>query len=87
LTDVIARRSLAVRVLSPSIHPPLVRPEHAVEMFRVLGGGGFGDTPAGHGPAELAIIPGASHVTVVFQGDLLLKVISRFLDKEVRPAT
>jgi hypothetical protein len=56
-------------------------------MFRVLGGGGFGDTPAGHGPAELAIIPGASHVTVVFQGDLLLKVISRFLDKEVRPAT
>jgi pimeloyl-ACP methyl ester carboxylesterase len=65
----------------------LVRPEHAVEMFRLLGGGGFGDTPAGHGPSELAIIPGASHVTVVFQGDVLVKVISRFLDKEVRPAT
>ena len=25
----------------------LVRPEHAVEMFRLLGGGVFGDTPAG----------------------------------------
>jgi hypothetical protein len=34
-------------------------------MFRLLGGGGFGDTPAGHVPSELAIIPGASHVTVV----------------------
>jgi pimeloyl-ACP methyl ester carboxylesterase len=64
----------------------LVRPEHAVEMFRLLGGGGFGDTPAGHVPSELAIIPGASHVTVVFQGDVLVKLISRFLDKDLEPA-
>ena len=61
----------------------LVQPEHAVEMFRLLGGGGFGDTPSGHGPSELAIIPGASHVTVVLQGDVLVKVISNFLDKDV----
>ena len=64
----------------------LVQPEHAVEMFRLLGGGGFGDTPAGHVPSELAIIPGASHVTVVFQGDVLVKIISRFLDKDVGKA-
>jgi pimeloyl-ACP methyl ester carboxylesterase len=64
----------------------LVQPEHAVEMFRLLGGGGFGDTPAGHVPSELAIIPGASHVSVVFQGDVLVNMISRFLDKEVEPA-
>jgi pimeloyl-ACP methyl ester carboxylesterase len=61
----------------------LVRPEHAVEMFRLLGGGGFGDMPPGHGPSELAIIPGASHVTVVFQGDVLANIIARFLDKEI----
>jgi pimeloyl-ACP methyl ester carboxylesterase len=64
----------------------LVQPEHAVEMFRLLGGGGFGDTPAGHGPSELAIIPGASHVTVVSRGEVLVNVISRFLDKAVGPA-
>ena len=60
-----------------------MQPEHAVEMFRLLGGGGFGDTPAGHTPSELGIIPGASHVTVVFQGEVLVQVITRFLDKEV----
>jgi pimeloyl-ACP methyl ester carboxylesterase len=65
----------------------LVRPEHAVEMFRLLGGGGFGDMPPGHGPSELAIIPGASHVTVVLQGDVLPGLIARFLDKEVQLAT
>ncbi len=61
----------------------LVQPEHAVAMFRLLGGGGFGDTPAGHVPAELAIVPGASHVTVVFRRAVLVDVIPRFLDKAV----
>jgi pimeloyl-ACP methyl ester carboxylesterase len=39
----------------------LVRPEHAVEMFRLLGGGVFGDMPPGLPPSQLAILPGASH--------------------------
>ena len=38
----------------------LVRPEHAVEMFRLLGGGVFGDTPAGLPDSQLAILPGTS---------------------------
>lgn len=58
----------------------LVRPEHAVEMFRLLGGGVFGDTPAGLPDSQLAILPGASHVTVVNQSDLLLSMIPSFLD-------
>jgi len=33
-----------------------VRPEHAVEMFRLFGGGIMGDTPAGLPNAQLAII-------------------------------
>jgi pimeloyl-ACP methyl ester carboxylesterase len=58
----------------------LVRPEHAVEMFRLLGGGVFGDTPAGLPNSQLAILPGTSHVTVVYRADLLLSMIPAFLD-------
>jgi pimeloyl-ACP methyl ester carboxylesterase len=58
----------------------LVRPEHAVEMFRLLGGGVFGDTPAGLPKSQLAILPGTSHVTVVSRADLLLSMIPAFLD-------
>lgn len=58
----------------------LVRPEHAVEMFRLLGGGVFGDTPAGLPASQLAILPGTSHVTVVQRPELLLAIIPRFLD-------
>jgi pimeloyl-ACP methyl ester carboxylesterase len=57
----------------------LVRPEHAVEMFRLLGGGVFGDTPAGLPNSQLAILPGASHVTAVYRADLLLPMLSAFL--------
>ena len=58
----------------------LVRPEHAVEMFRLLGGGVFGDTPAGLPNSQLAILPGTSHVTLVYRADLLLAIIPPFLD-------
>jgi pimeloyl-ACP methyl ester carboxylesterase len=58
----------------------LVRPEHAVEMFRLLGGGVFGDTPAGLPNSQLAVLPGTSHVTLVDRADLLLAIIPPFLD-------
>jgi len=58
----------------------LVRPEHAVEMFRLLGGGVFGDMPPGLPPSQLAILPGASHVTVMQHADVLLSIIPAFLD-------
>lgn len=58
----------------------LVRPEHAVEMFRLLGGGVFGDTPAGLPKSQLAVLPGTSHVTVVNRADLLVPMITSFLD-------
>ena len=58
----------------------LVRPEHAVEMFRLLGGGVFGDTPAGLPNSQLAVLPGTSHVSVVHRADLLLAIIPPFLD-------
>jgi pimeloyl-ACP methyl ester carboxylesterase len=56
-----------------------VRPEHAVEMFRLLGGGVQGDL-AGLPRSRLAILPGITHITVVFeQTDLPLAMIERFL--------
>jgi pimeloyl-ACP methyl ester carboxylesterase len=58
----------------------LVRPEHAVEMFRLLGGGVFGDMPPGLPASQLAVLPGTSHVSIVSRADLLLPIITRFLD-------
>jgi len=62
----------------------LVRPEHAVEMFRLLSGGVFGDTPAGLPNSQLAVLPGTSHVTVVDRVDLLLSIIPAFLDAPIK---
>jgi pimeloyl-ACP methyl ester carboxylesterase len=62
----------------------LIRPEHAVEMFRLLGGGVFGDTPAGLPNSQLAILPGASHVSIVDRAELLVPMINSFLDAPVK---
>lgn len=58
----------------------LVRPEHAVEMFRLLGGGVFGDMPPGLPASQLAILPGTSHVSLIYRADLLLPILTSFLD-------
>jgi pimeloyl-ACP methyl ester carboxylesterase len=57
----------------------LVRPEHAVEMFRLLGGGVFGDTPAGLPDSQLAVLPGTSHVGIKDRADWLVSMITEFL--------
>lgn len=62
----------------------LVRPEHAVEMFRLLGGGVFGDTPAGLSDSQLAVLPGTSHVTLVNRADWLVSMSEAFLDAPVK---
>ena len=62
----------------------LARPEHAVEMFRLLGGGVFGDTPAGLPNSQLAILPGTSHVGVADRADWLPSMIDNFLDAPIK---
>jgi pimeloyl-ACP methyl ester carboxylesterase len=57
----------------------IIRPEHAVEMFRLLGGGVAGDS-AGMPRSQLAILPGTTHVTLVNRADLLLPMVTAFLD-------
>ncbi|MBW3632871.1 MAG: alpha/beta hydrolase [Chloroflexi bacterium] len=64
----------------------VVRPEHAVELFRLLGGGVPGDL-AGLPKSQLAILPGITHVTVVFERtDLMLSMIEAFLDASLSEA-
>jgi pimeloyl-ACP methyl ester carboxylesterase len=57
----------------------IIRPEHAVEMFRLLGGGVAGDI-AGLPDSQLAVLPGTTHVTLVDRADWLLSMITEFLD-------
>ncbi len=57
-----------------------VRPEHAVALFRLLGGGVPGDL-VGLPPSQLAIIPGATHVSLVVERSALwLPMVEAFLD-------
>ncbi|MGH6896944.1 MAG: alpha/beta fold hydrolase [Geminicoccaceae bacterium] len=57
----------------------VVRPEHAVEMFRLLGGGVPGDL-AGLPRSRLAVLPGTTHVTLVDRADWLTSMVTEFLD-------
>jgi pimeloyl-ACP methyl ester carboxylesterase len=59
------------------------RPEHAVELFRLRGGGVFGDL-AGLPATQLAFLPGTTHVGMLGRTEWLLLMIPPFLDA---PAT
>ena len=67
----------------------IVRPEHAVELYRLRGGG---DTARASQPflteappARLAILPGSSHIGVFGAPALLASMILPFLDDQTRP--
>jgi len=57
----------------------IVRPEHTVQMFRLLGGGVTGDL---HGLtcARLAVLPGTTHVSVVQRVEWLVSMVTAFTD-------
>lgn len=56
----------------------VVRPEHAVEMFRLLGGGVPGDL-VGLPQAQLAVLPGTTHEGMLDRDDWLASMILAFL--------
>ena len=72
-------RGIAAPVLYIIGDSDIVLPEHAVEVFRLLGGGVPGDL-TGLPKSQLAILPGTTHVGVIFQTDLLLGMIVPLLD-------
>jgi pimeloyl-ACP methyl ester carboxylesterase len=57
----------------------IVRPEHVVQMFRLLGGGVPGDL-VGLPRSQLAVLPGTTHVTLITRTNWLLSMIPEFLD-------
>jgi pimeloyl-ACP methyl ester carboxylesterase len=57
----------------------IVTPEHAVAMFRLLGGGVLGDLSP-MPPTRLAVLPGTSHIGVTRRADMLMTMIPPFLD-------
>lgn len=61
----------------------IVRPEHAVEMFRLTGGGINGDIAGGPPNSQLAVLPGTTHISSVYQKELLLSLVPAFLDAPV----
>jgi pimeloyl-ACP methyl ester carboxylesterase len=57
-----------------------IRPEHAVELFRLLGGGVPGDTLMELPPDRLAVLPGTTHVGVAMSAPgWLVPTIAPFL--------
>jgi pimeloyl-ACP methyl ester carboxylesterase len=57
----------------------IVRPEHVVEMFRLLGGGIAGDL-LGLPRSQLAVLPGTTHVMVPDRTEWLTSMVLGFLD-------
>jgi pimeloyl-ACP methyl ester carboxylesterase len=60
----------------------IVRPEHTMKMFRLLGGGVIGDL-AGLPASQLAVLPGTSHVGLLDRVDWLQSMILGFLGTPV----
>ncbi|HIH73968.1 MAG TPA: alpha/beta fold hydrolase [Methanosarcina sp.] len=60
----------------------VVRPEHVIEIFRLLGGGVAGDL-TGLPRSRLAMLPGTTHVTMAERADWLLPMIKEFLNVPV----
>ena len=59
----------------------VIRPEHTVELFRLLGGGVAGDL-VGLPRAQLAVLPGTTHVTLVDRVEWLVPMVTQFLDRK-----
>lgn len=63
----------------------IVKPEHTAQMFRLLGGGVMGDM-SGLPKSQLAVLPGTTHVTLLFKTEALLSMIPAFLDAPIPSA-
>ncbi|MFJ8579363.1 alpha/beta fold hydrolase [Micromonospora sp. NPDC093277] len=78
-------RALAAPTMLVLGDADIVVPEHALEMFRLLGGGVAGDL-TGLPACRLAILPGTTHTMIPQRADLLAPMIEEFLD-EATPGT
>ena len=75
-------RALKAPVLIIAGDADVVTLEHAVAMFKLLGGGAMGDMGKPLAASRLAILPATSHTAVITQVDALLGFIEPFLKGE-----
>jgi pimeloyl-ACP methyl ester carboxylesterase len=57
-----------------------VRPAHMMELFGLLGGGKADGAMGGLPNAQLALLPGTTHFSILARTDLLLPIITPFLN-------
>lgn len=72
-------RALAAPTMIVLADSDIVVPEHAVAMFRLLGGGVAGDL-TGLPRCRLAVLPGTTHATVPQRAGWLAPMVDEFLD-------
>lgn len=60
-----------------------VRPAHALEMFGLLGGGQRDGASGGMPRSQLAVLPATTHFTVLNNTDLILSMLTPFLDTPI----
>jgi pimeloyl-ACP methyl ester carboxylesterase len=77
-----AVRAIAAPTMIIAGDSDIVRPENAVELFRLRGGGVPGDF-VGHTPAQLAVLPGTTHIEIIQRTDWLQSMVLAFLDAPV----
>lgn len=77
--DIRAVRAPALLIIGDS---DIVKPEHTMEMFRLLGGGVAGDL-AGLPRSQLAVLPGTTHIGLTDHTDWLVSMITSFLDAPI----
>lgn len=75
-------RALRTPVLIIAGDADVITLEHAVALFRLLGGGAMGDMGQPLPASRLAILPATSHTAVITQPDLLYAFIEPFLKGE-----
>ncbi len=64
-----------------------VRPAHAVELFELLGGGKADSAMGKLSKAQLAVLPGTTEFSLLARTDLLLPIITPFLEGAAYVAT
>jgi pimeloyl-ACP methyl ester carboxylesterase len=57
-----------------------VRHAHMIEMFALLGGGKADSLP----DSQFAVLPGTTHLNILARTDLLLPMITTFLDEPMK---
>lgn len=64
----------------------LMLPEFAFKMFQLLGGAGGDGGMGAHPASQLAILPNTNHFGIFYRTDLLVPIITPFLDPPEKPA-